>query len=101
MRVSESLVIAAGTATVVRAFRAAGATSGRSARRLADLRLNKSSALRELIESRAVRMAGADRYFLDEGVWAQRRRLATGTVLRLAAGVVVVLLVGVIYWSSR
>lgn len=100
MRVSASLALAASNARkVVDAFRAAGAVRGKSARHLADLRLNHSAALRELIQSRVVRKAGADRYFLDEDVWAQRRRLASSTVLWLAIPLVFAMLAGLLYWS--
>jgi hypothetical protein len=102
MRVSRSLAIAASRAAkVVGAFRAAGAVSGSTARRLADLRLNQSSALSELIQSRAVRKAGTDRYFLDEAVWAQRRQLATSTVLRLAIALVLGLVAWLLIAGSR
>lgn len=102
MRVSESLALAASNARrVVGAFRAARAVSGTAARHLADLRLTNSTALRALIQARVVRKAGADRYFLDEDVWALRRRLAGSTVLRLAVPLILAALAGVLYWSGR
>lgn len=102
MRVSESLALAASNARkIVGAFRAAGALSGSRARHLADLRLNNSAALRELIQARVVRKAGTDRYFLDEAVWAERRRLAAGTMLRVAVPLVLALVAAVLYWGGR
>ena len=102
MRVSESLALAASNARkVVGVFRAAGAVNGRRAVLLADVRLNNSAALRDLVQSRVVRKAGADRYFLDEAVWAQRRRVAAGTLLRVAAPVGLALLAAWLYWAAR
>lgn len=102
MRVSESLSLAASNARkVVGAFRAAGALSGGRARHLTDLRLNNSAALRELIEAKVIRKAGADRYYLDEAVWAQRRRLAVSTILRLGIPLVLALLAALFYWGGR
>ena len=102
MRVSESLALAASNARkVVGIFRAAGAVNGRRAQQLADLRLNNSTALRDLIQSRVVRKAGADRYVLDEAVWAQRRRFAAGPLLRLAAPLGLALITAWLYWAVR
>ncbi len=102
MRVSGSVALAALNARrVVDVFRAAGAVSGSRARHLADLRLNDSTALRELVRSRVVRKAGPDRYFLDEDVWAQRRRLAAGLVLRLAIPLALALVSLLLLTSTR
>lgn len=102
MRVTESLSLAASNARkVVDAFRAAGALSGGRARLLTDLRLNNSAALRELVQAKVVRKAGADRYYLDEAVWAQRRRLAVSTILRFAVPLVLALLAALFYWGGR
>lgn len=102
MRVSESLSLAASNARkVVSAFRAAGALSGGRALHLTELRLNNSAALRELIQAKVIRKAGADRYYLDEAIWAQRRRLAVGTILRFGVPLVLALLAAVLYWGGR
>lgn len=102
MRVSGSLALAASNARkVVSVFRAAGAISGSRARHLADLRLNNGATFRELIQSGVLRKAGADRYFLDENAWAQRRQLSARMMLRIAVPVVLVLLAVYLYWAGR
>ena len=84
MSVSASLALAASNARkVVGAFRSGRAVTGGSAQRLADLRINPSPTLRELIDARIVRKAGADRYFLDEELWAERRQVSGRTLARV------------------
>ena len=101
MRVSGTLALAALNARkVVSVFRAAGATNGSKARLLVELRLNNSVTLRDLVEARVVRKAGADRYFLDEDVWAQRRRISAGTALRVALPLILALVALFLYRSG-
>jgi hypothetical protein len=69
---------------IVKAFRAARAMTGATARRLRDLGLNDSGPLRRMVLSTIIRRAGPERYFLDEAVWSSRRRLKGRTVLRIA-----------------
>lgn len=86
---------------IVTAFRSARALSGASARRLRDLRLGQSRALRNLVSALIVRRAGADRYFLDEEVWALRRRLKGRTVARIAVAFALLAAASLIYLVGR
>ncbi len=77
--------------TIVKAFRAEHATTGATARRLRDLGLNHSQALRQMVAAAVLRKAGPERFYLDEGVWATRSHLQGRTVVRLAVVFVAVL----------
>jgi hypothetical protein len=72
---------------IVAAFRQLGAISGERAQRLKKLGLSDGPILRGLVTAEIVRRAGAERYFLDEQVWATRRRLPARTVLMLVLAI--------------
>lgn len=102
MSVTATLALAASNARrVVGAFRAGRAVTGSSARRLADLRVNLSPTLRELINARIVRKAGADRYYLDEDLWARRRQVSGRTLLRVAIPAALALAAGALWVIGR
>lgn len=86
---------------VVNAFRAARALSGATARRLADLRLTSSAALRVLLTERVIRKAGAERYFLDESLWANRRRMSGLTMARVGIAAALAVGAGLVFWFGR
>jgi hypothetical protein len=67
---------------IAAAFRDRGAMSGASAQPLVALGLMDSRVLRQMVAETVVRRAGPHRYYLDEGVWAGRRRMAWRNVLR-------------------
>lgn len=73
---------------IAEAFRARGAMTGASALPLVSLGLNDSRALRQMVAGTVVRRAGPHRYYLDEQVWAGRRRMEWSNVLRVVVGVV-------------
>jgi hypothetical protein len=76
---------------IVKAFRAARAMTGATARRLHELGLNDSGPLRRMVTSTIIRKAGPERYFLDDAAWASRRRLTGRTALRIALGLALAL----------
>lgn len=84
------LLTAATERQIVKAFRAERAMSGPGARRLKDLGLKDSSALRGLVSLAVIRRAGPDRYFLDESLWTSRRHVEWSTVLRVGAVIVLI-----------
>jgi len=86
---------------IVHALRAAGAFSGATARRLPDLRLNRTRTLQDMVKSAIVRRAGAERYFLDEDVLARRRQLKGRTIGRLALAAGLVLAMTLFYLVGR
>lgn len=101
MRVPSSLALkAANERTIVSAFRAERAVSGSSARRLAELNLKLSRSLQDLIGASIVRKAGSERYYLDESVWATRRRL-NGRGLARVAVVAALALIATLLFLSR
>ncbi len=83
---------------VVKTFRAARALSGNTARRLADLRLTSSAALRVLLAERVIRKAGAERYFLDETLWANRRRMSGRAMARVGVAAALAAAASLVYW---
>ena len=83
--------------TIVKAFRGAHATTGGTARRLRDLGLNHSLALRQMVTAAVLRKAGPERFYLDEEVWASRSHLQGRTVVRLAVVFIVVLAAAALY----
>jgi len=86
---------------VVTIFRAARALSGTTARRLADLRLTSSAALRVLLAERVIRKAGAERYFLDESLWANRRRMSGRAMARVGIAALLVVAAGLVFLLFR
>jgi hypothetical protein len=75
--------------------------SGKAARRLADLRLNASTALGALVARGVIRRAGAERYFLDETLWAARRRMSGRTLARVGTAFLLALAAALVYWIGR
>ena len=86
---------------IVTAFRAERALSGPSARKLRELGLKDTQALRELVTSAVIRKAGPERYFLDERVWAERRHGPAWHLVLIVAGVLLVVGLGAVYLSTR
>ena len=71
---------------VVRRFRAAGATAPAAARSLDQLQVPHNSGFRRLRDRAVIREAGAERFYLDEEVWAavgRTRRKVSVAVLCL------------------
>jgi len=69
--------------TIVDIFRTARAVTGARARKLRDLGLKPSRPLQRLLDTAVLRRAGLERYFLDEGAWANRRSLSVRALGRL------------------
>lgn len=87
MRISAALArTAAGELRVVSAFRKRRAVTLRAAKSLAELGLNNSPVLQTMVAETILRRAGPERYFLDEGVWAQRRSMSGKNLWRLVLG---------------
>ncbi len=82
---------------IVKAFRAERATTGATARRLRELGLNHSRALRQMVAAAVLRKAGPERFYLDEGVWATRSHLQGRNVVRLTVVFIVVLAAAALY----
>ena len=59
---------------MVSRLRMAGATSPQQARTLEELGISRGLVLRRLRERAVVRLAGPDRFYLDEQSWAAVRR---------------------------
>lgn len=83
---------ARGEQQILLAFRTGRATTLAGALRLKDLGLRDSAQLRELVRATIIRRSGKDRYFLDEGVWARRRNLKAGVLLRITVLVVFIMI---------
>jgi len=81
---------------IVKAFRAEQAMSGPGARRLKDLGLTDSGALRGLLSLAVIRRAGPDRFFLDETLWTSRRHVEWRTVRWIAMVVAFVVIAAII-----
>ena len=86
---------------IIGAFRTRRALSGATARRLRDLGLRDSQALRELIAGAVIRKAGPERYFLDETAWASRRDWPVWQLLLVVLGVFIALGLGAAVLSLR
>ncbi len=82
---------ARGEQVIIAAFRTGRATRLEGARPLRDLGLRDGAVLRQLVRAMIIRRSGPDRYFLDERVWAMRRNLKPGRLLRIALLVAFVL----------
>lgn len=86
---------------ILTAFRAKRATSVGTARRLAELGLNDSKALKRLAAVAVLRRAGPDRYFLDEGVLAAQRNLSGRKLLPIALVLGLIVAAAVLYAAWR
>ncbi len=79
---------------IVTAFRNAGATSPDRAARLDDLGIHRGIALRRLQRDAVLRLAAADRWYLDEPSWQAvrgiRRRLALVMLVLMAIALLAV-----------
>jgi hypothetical protein len=85
MRLTAALALAASNERqIVDKFRAERAVAVPASRKLRDLGLNDSKALRQLVTDAVLRKACPDRYYLDEQVWANRRGLRGRTIARIA-----------------
>ena len=84
---------------VVNRLRDVGAISSATAQPLPDLRPIQTRHLHKLVEAGVVYQAGADHYWVDEGKWAEYRRLRRMIGLTIAAiGIGVVALIA---WLTR
>jgi len=102
MGVTAALALtAANERQIVDAFRGGRALSSSLARPLRELGLNDSRTLRQMVSATIIRRVGPHRYFLDEQVWAGRRRLRGRTVWRVLLVLVMVALVAAVYAYGR
>jgi hypothetical protein len=86
---------------VAEAFRDRRALSVASAQPLVTLGLQNSRVLRQLVTTTVVRRAGPHRYYLDEGTWANRRRMEWRNVLRTVVVVALVAMATALFLYSR
>lgn len=86
---------------IVEAFRAKQAVNADSSKRLRELGLGNSPALKRMVATLILRKAGPDRYFLDEQVWAGKRSLSGSTAIRIALVLGLAAVAAGIYLAGR
>jgi hypothetical protein len=91
----------AGVQQIVKAFRAGRAVNPAAARPLRDLGLNDSTALRQMVAATIIVRVGTSRYYLDETVWASRRRLSAATVVRTLVIIGIIAAALAVYFIGR
>lgn len=84
---------------VVNQLRDAGAMSAVTAQPLPDLRPIQARHLQKLVEAGVVYRAGADRYWVDEGKWAEYRRMRR--ILGMTFAAIGIGVVALIAWLVR
>lgn len=82
-------------------FRRHKATSAGSARKLRELGLSGSPALKGLIQESVIRRIGPERYFLHEATLRARSAMSSAALFRLALALIIVGIVLVAFLSTR